>query len=152
MLLVWDAFCILPGMTGNELRSKYLQFFNDKDSLIVPSSSLIPTDPTTLLTSAGMQPLVPYFKGEEEPPAKRLTSCQKCCRADDIEQVGVTWRHASFFEMLGNFSFGDYFKREAIVWGWEFVTQVLNIDPKLLYVSVYFEDEEAPEFWKKDRK
>jgi alanyl-tRNA synthetase len=137
-------------MTGNELRQKYLQFFQDKDSLIVPSSSLIPTDPTTLLTSAGMQPLVPYFKAEEEPPAKRLTSCQKCCRADDIEQVGVTWRHASFFEMLGNFSFGDYFKREAIVWGWEFVTRVLDIDPKLLYVSVYYEDQEAPEFWKKD--
>jgi alanyl-tRNA synthetase len=137
-------------MTGNELRQKYLEFFRDKDSLIVPSSSLIPTDPTTLLTSAGMQPLVPYFKGEEEPPAKRLTSCQKCCRADDIEEVGVTWRHASFFEMLGNFSFGDYFKRDAIVWGWEFVTQVLHIDPNLLYVSVYFEDEEAPEFWKKD--
>jgi alanyl-tRNA synthetase len=137
-------------MTGNELRQKYLQFFQDKDSLVIPSSSLIPTDPTTLLTSAGMQPLVPFFKGEEEPPSKRLTSCQKCCRADDIEEVGVTWRHASFFEMLGNFSFGDYFKREAIVWGWEFVTRVLGIDPKLLYVSVYFEDEEAPQFWQKD--
>jgi alanyl-tRNA synthetase len=137
-------------MTGNELRQKYLQFFQDKDSLVIPSSSLIPTDPTTLLTSAGMQPLVPYFKGEEEPPSKRLASCQKCCRADDIEEVGVTWRHASFFEMLGNFSFGDYFKREAIVWGWEFVTRVLGIDPKLLYVSVYFEDEEAPQFWQKD--
>lgn len=137
-------------MTGNQLRQKYLDFFKAKDSLVIPSSSLIPTDPTTLLTSAGMQPLVPYFKGEETPPSKRLASCQKCCRTDDFDQVGVTWRHASFFEMLGNFSFGDYFKREAIVWGWEFVTEVLDIDPKLLWVSVYHEDEEAAEFWKKD--
>jgi alanyl-tRNA synthetase len=97
-----------------------------------------------------MQPLVPYFKGEEAPPSTRLASCQKCCRADDIEQVGVTWRHASFFEMLGNFSFGDYFKREAIVWGWEFLTKTLGIDPEVLWVSVYYEDTEAPEFWKKD--
>ncbi len=137
-------------MTGNELRAQYLQFWESKNSLILPSSSLIPTDPTTLLTSAGMQPLVPFFKGEETPPRSRLTSCQKCCRADDIEQVGVTWRHASFFEMLGNFSFGDYFKREAIIWGWEFLTKTLGIDPNVLYVSVYFEDLEAPEIWKKD--
>jgi alanyl-tRNA synthetase len=137
-------------MTGHELRTQYLQFFEQKNSLIIPSSSLIPTDPTTLLTSAGMQPLVPFFKGEETPPRSRLTSCQKCCRADDIEQVGVTWRHASFFEMLGNFSFGDYFKREAIIWGWEFLTKTLQIDPKVLWVSVYYEDLEAPEIWKKD--
>jgi alanyl-tRNA synthetase len=137
-------------MTGHELRQQYLEFFRGKDSLIIPSASLIPTDPTTLLTSAGMQPLVPYFKGEEAPPARRLASCQKCCRADDLDEVGVTWRHASFFEMLGNFSFGDYFKREAIVWAWEFVTGTLGIDPKLLWVSVYREDVEAPEFWKKD--
>jgi alanyl-tRNA synthetase len=137
-------------MTGNNLRNQYLQFFEDKDSLIVPSSSLVPTDPTTLLTSAGMQPLVPYFKGEEMPPAARLASCQKCCRTDDFDQVGVTWRHASFFEMLGNFSFGDYFKREAIIWGWEFLTKVLSIDPRLLWVSVYHEDDEAYNFWKKD--
>lgn len=140
----------LPSMTGNELRQKYLEFFESKDSLIIPSSSLVPTDPTTLLTSAGMQPLVPYFKGEEKPPATRLASCQKCCRADDIEQVGVTWRHASFFEMLGNFSFGDYFKREAIIWGWEFLTKTLGIDPAVLWVSVYHEDTEAPEIWKRD--
>ena len=137
-------------MTGHELRSKFLEFWQSKNSLIVPSSSLIPTDPTTLLTSAGMQPLVPYFKGEEQPPASRLASCQKCCRADDIEQVGVTWRHASFFEMLGNFSFGDYFKRDAIVWGWEFLTKELNIDPDVLWVSVYHEDEEAPRIWRQD--
>ncbi len=137
-------------MTGHELRQSYLDFFRSHNSLVVPSSSLVPTDPTTLLTSAGMQPLVPYFKGEETPPSTRLASCQKCCRADDIEQVGVTWRHASFFEMLGNFSFGDYFKREAIVWGWEFLTKTLNIDPKLLYVSVYMDDEEAPKIWKND--
>ncbi len=137
-------------MTGNELRSKYLQFFESKDSLVIPSGSLIPSDPTTLLTSAGMQPLVPYFKGEEAPPKSRLASCQKCCRADDIEQVGVTWRHASFFEMLGNFSFGDYFKREAIVWGWEFLTKTLGIDPAVLWVSVYHEDLEAPEIWRRD--
>lgn len=137
-------------MTGNELRSKYLQFFESKDSLVIPSGSLIPSDPTTLLTSAGMQPLVPYFKGEEAPPKTRLASCQKCCRADDIEQVGVTWRHASFFEMLGNFSFGDYFKREAIVWGWEFLTKTLGIDPQVLWVSVYHEDSEAPEIWRRD--
>ena len=137
-------------MTSADIRSKFLNFWQSKNSLIVPSSSLIPTDPTTLLTSAGMQPLVPYFKGEEQPPATRLASCQKCCRADDIEQVGVTSRHASFFEMLGNFSFGDYFKREAIVWGWEFLTSELNIDPDVLWVSVYHEDEEAPEIWKRD--
>jgi len=137
-------------MTGNNLRKQYLQFFQDKDSLVVPSSSLVPTDPTTLLTSAGMQPLVPYFKGEEKPPATRLASCQKCCRTDDFDQVGVTWRHASFFEMLGNFSFGDYFKREAIIWGWEFLTKVLSIDPALLWISVYHEDDEAYNFWKKD--
>ena len=137
-------------MTGHELRQSYLDFFKSHNSLVVPSSSLVPTDPTTLLTSAGMQPLVPYFKGEETPPSTRLASCQKCCRADDIEQVGVTWRHASFFEMLGNFSFGDYFKREAIVWGWDFLTKTLNIDPKLLYVSVYVDDQEAPLIWKND--
>ena len=137
-------------MTGHDLRSKFLEFWRAKNSLIVPSSSLIPTDPTTLLTSAGMQPLVPYFKGEETPPASRLASCQKCCRADDIEQVGVTWRHASFFEMLGNFSFGDYFKREAIVWGWEFLTKELNIDPDVLWVSVYHDDEQAPAIWRND--
>ena len=137
-------------MTGNHLRDQYLKFFQDKDSLVVPSSSLVPTDPTTLLTSAGMQPLVPYFKGEETPPATRLASCQKCCRTDDFDQVGVTWRHASFFEMLGNFSFGDYFKREAIIWGWEFLTKVLSIDPALLWISVYHEDDEAYNFWKKD--
>ncbi len=137
-------------MTGHALRSKYLDFFQSKNSLIIPSGSLIPSDPTTLLTSAGMQPLVPYFKGEEKPPSTRLTSCQKCCRADDIEQVGVTWRHASFFEMLGNFSFGDYFKRDAIVWGWEFLTKTLGIDPKVLWVSVYHEDLEAPEIWRRD--
>jgi len=137
-------------MTGNDLRSQYLSFFESKGSLVIPSGSLIPSDPTTLLTSAGMQPLVPYFKGEEKPPSTRLTSCQKSCRADDIEQVGVTWRHASFFEMLGNFSFGDYFKREAIVWGWEFLTKTLNIDPDVLWVSVYHEDEEAPEIWRRD--
>ncbi len=137
-------------MTGHQLRTAYLDFFKSHDSLVVPSSSLVPTDPTTLLTSAGMQPLVPYFKGEEAPPATRLASCQKCCRADDIEQVGVTWRHASFFEMLGNFSFGDYFKREAIIWGWDFLTKTLNIDPKLLYVSVYVDDDEALRIWKND--
>lgn len=137
-------------MTGNDLRAKYLRYFESKNSLVVPSSSLIPTDPTTLLTSAGMQPLVPFFKGEEQPPAKRLASCQKCCRADDIENVGVTWRHASFFEMLGNFSFGDYFKREAINYAWEFLTKDLGIDPKVLWVSVYHDDTEAPDYWKKD--
>lgn len=137
-------------MSGHELRSQYLQFFRDHDSLVIPSSSLIPSDPTTLLTSAGMQPLVPYFKGEEVPPSRRLASCQKCCRTDDFDEVGVTWRHGSFFEMLGNFSFGDYFKREAIVWAWEFLTKNLNIDPKVLWVSVYEDDAEAPEFWKND--
>ena len=137
-------------MTGHDLRAKFLEFWQSKNSLIVPSSSLIPSDPTTLLTSAGMQPLVPYFKGEEQPPASRLASCQKCCRADDIEQVGVTWRHASFFEMLGNFSFGDYFKRDAIVWGWEFLTKELQIDPDVLWVSVYHEDEDAPKIWRND--
>lgn len=137
-------------MTGHQLRRSYLDFFQSKDSLVIPSSSLIPTDPTTLLTSAGMQPLVPYFKAEEEPPSRRLASCQKCCRTDDFDNVGITWRHASFFEMLGNFSFGDYFKREAINFAWEFLTKDLAIDPKLLWVTVYHEDTEAPDFWKKD--
>lgn len=134
-------------MTGSELRSKFLSFFESKDHKILPSASLVPDDPTTLLTSAGMQPFVPYFKGEATPPHPRLATSQKSLRIDDIEEVGRTWRHGTFFEMLGNFSFGDYFKKEAIEWAWEFVTQVLNIPRDVLWISVYLDDDEAFDCW-----
>ncbi|MCS6861331.1 MAG: alanine--tRNA ligase, partial [Abditibacteriales bacterium] len=138
-------------MSGHTIREKFLKFFESKNHKVMPSASLNPAtygDFTTNLTSAGMQPLVPFFKGEQTPPHPRLASCQKCCRADDIEEVGKTWRHCTFFEMLGNFSFGDYFKRESIAWGWEFVTEVLNIPKKLLWVTVHVSDDEAAEIWK----
>lgn len=135
----------------NELRELYLQFFESKGHLRLPSFSLVPrNDPSILLINAGMTPLKPYFTGAEKPPRSRVTTCQKCIRTPDIENVGKTARHGTFFEMLGNFSFGDYFKKEAIPWAWEFITRVLEIPEDRLYVSIYQDDDEAFEIWNKD--
>jgi len=135
----------------NELRERYLKFFEGKGHLRLPSFSLIPqNDPSLLLINSGMAPLKPYFTGKEEPPRRRVTTCQKCIRTPDIENVGKTARHGTFFEMLGNFSFGDYFKKEAIPWAWEFVTEDLKIPVDRLWVSIYEEDDEAFEIWNKD--
>jgi len=135
----------------NEIRELYLQFFESKGHLRLPSFSLVPrNDPSILLINAGMTPLKPYFTGAEKPPRTRVTTCQKCIRTPDIENVGKTARHGTFFEMLGNFSFGDYFKKEAIPWAWEFVTKVMEIPEDRLYVSIYQDDDEAFEIWHKD--
>ncbi len=135
----------------NELREMYLSFFESKGHLRLPSFSLIPqNDKSLLLINAGMTPLKPYFTGAEIPPRKRVTTCQKCIRTGDIENVGKTARHGTFFEMLGNFSFGDYFKHEAINWSWEFLTQVVGLDPQRLYPSVYQDDDEAFAIWNKE--
>lgn len=135
----------------NELRKMYLEFFESKDHLKMNSFSLVPhNDNSLLLINAGMAPLKPYFTGQEIPPKKRVTTCQKCIRTGDIENVGKTARHGTFFEMLGNFSFGDYFKKEAIAWSWEFLTEILEMDPDRLYPSVYEEDDEAFDIWNKD--
>ena len=134
----------------NELRKMYLEFFESKDHLSMNSFSLVPhNDNSLLLINAGMAPLKPYFTGQEIPPRNRVTTCQKCVRTGDIENVGKTARHLTFFEMLGNFSFGDYFKLEAIQWSWEFLTEVLGMEPERLYPSIYFEDDEAFEIWNK---
>ncbi|MGO1652167.1 alanine--tRNA ligase [Senegalia sp. (in: firmicutes)] len=133
----------------HEIRKKYLDFFEKKDHLIVRSFPLVPKDDKSLLlVNAGMAPLKPYFLGTKEPPRKRMATCQKCVRTGDIENVGKTDRHGTFFEMLGNFSFGDYFKREAINWAWEFMTEELNISKELLWISVYLDDDEAYNIWK----
>lgn len=137
----------------NELREMYLKFFETKGHLRLPSFSLIPqNDPSLLLINSGMAPMKPFFTGEQEPPRHRVTTCQKCIRTGDIENVGKTARHGTFFEMLGNFSFGDYFKKEAIAWSWEFLTspEWVGIDPELLYPSIYVDDDEAFEIWNKD--
>ena len=135
----------------NELREKYLAFFESKDHLRLPSFSLVPQgDKSILLINAGMTPMKKYFTGEVTPPRKRVTTCQKCIRTPDIENVGKTARHGTYFEMLGNFSFGDYFKHEATAWAWEFFTKVLEIPEELLYVSVYLEDDEAFDIWTKE--
>lgn len=132
----------------NELRKMYLEFFESKDHLRMNSFSLVPqNDNSLLLINAGMAPLKPYFTGQEIPPRRRVTTCQKCIRTGDIENVGKTARHGTFFEMLGNFSFGDYFKKEAISWSWEFLTEVLEMDPDRLYPSVYQDDDEAFDLW-----
>ncbi|MDR0286578.1 MAG: alanine--tRNA ligase [Clostridiales bacterium] len=132
----------------NEIREEFLKFFESKGHLRLPSFSLIPEkDPSLLLINSGMTPLKLYFTGAEEPPRRRVTTCQKCIRTPDIENVGKTARHGTFFEMLGNFSFGDYFKREAISWAWEFFTVVLEIPEEKLYVSIYEDDDEAFEIW-----
>ncbi|WP_312443648.1 alanine--tRNA ligase [Lacrimispora sp.] len=128
----------------------FLEFFESKGHLAMKSFSLVPhNDNSLLLINSGMAPLKPYFTGQEIPPRKRVTTCQKCIRTGDIENVGKTARHGTFFEMLGNFSFGDYFKDEAIHWSWEFLTQVVGLDPDRLYPSVYLEDDEAFEIWNK---
>ena len=129
----------------------FLNFFESKEHLVMKSFSLVPNnDKSLLLINSGMAPLKPYFTGQEIPPRKRVTTCQKCIRTGDIENVGKTARHGTFFEMLGNFSFGDYFKREAIHWSWEFLTEVVGLDPDRLYPSVYVDDQEAFDIWNKE--
>ena len=135
----------------NELRKMFLDFFESKEHLAMKSFSLAPhNDNSLLLINSGMAPLKPYFTGQEIPPSKRVTTCQKCIRTGDIENIGKTARHGTFFEMLGNFSFGDYFKHQAIAWSWEFLTQTVSLDPERLYPSVYEEDDEAFEIWNKE--
>lgn len=132
----------------NDLREAYLKFFESKDHLRLDSFSLVPkNDKSLLLINAGMAPLKPYFTGLQEPPKKRITTCQKCIRTGDIENVGITSRHGTFFEMLGNFSFADYFKKEIIPWAWEFITEVLELPKEKLYVTIYLDDDEAYEYW-----
>ncbi len=134
----------------NELRKMFLDFFESKDHLVMKSFSLVPhNDKSLLLINAGMAPLKPYFTGQEVPPRKRVATCQKCIRTGDIENVGKTARHGTFFEMLGNFSFGDYFKKEALTWTWEFLTEWVGLEPERLYPSVYLDDDEAFEIWNK---
>ena len=135
----------------NELRKMFLEFFEGKGHLAMKSFSLVPhNDKSLLLINSGMAPLKPYFTGAEVPPRKRVTTCQKCIRTGDIENVGKTARHGTFFEMLGNFSFGDYFKKEAIRWSWEFLTEVVGLDADRLYPSVYLDDDEAFDIWNKE--
>ena len=135
----------------NELREMFLSFFESKGHLRLPSFSLVPqNDKSILLINAGMTPMKPWFKGEEEPPRRRVCTCQKCIRTGDIENIGKTARHGTYFEMLGNFSFGDYFKHEAIAWSWEFLTEVVGLEPDRLYPSIYLNDDEAFDIWNKE--
>ena len=135
----------------NELREKYLSFFESKGHLRLDSFPLVPkSDNSLLLINSGMAPMKKWFLGQEEPPCHRVTTCQKCIRTPDIERVGITARHGTYFEMLGNFSFQDYFKKEATAWAWEFLTKVLEIPAELLYISVYEDDDEAWDIWTKD--
>ncbi|MFW5998872.1 MAG: alanine--tRNA ligase [Halanaerobiaceae bacterium] len=135
-------------MNGDELRKSFLEFFKEKDHLIRPSAPLVPeNDPTLLWINAGMAPFKPYFSGKATPPKSRMATSQKCIRTNDIKNVGKTARHQTFFEMLGNFSFGDYFKKEAIIWSWEFVTEVLNFDKDRLWITIYKNDDEAFDLW-----
>ncbi|MCL2513739.1 MAG: alanine--tRNA ligase, partial [Oscillospiraceae bacterium] len=135
----------------NELRDKFLRFFESKGHLVMDSFPLVPQgDKSLLLINAGMAPLKKYFTGELVPPDKRAASCQKCIRTPDIDRVGITARHGTYFEMLGNFSFGDYFKKDAIAWAWEFCTEILEMPEEKLYISVYHEDDEAYDIWTRD--
>lgn len=136
-------------MSGNELRKSFIDFFVSKNHKYFESASLIPDDKTLLLTVAGMVPFKSFFLGEKKAPFKRITTYQKCIRTNDLENVGITPRHHTFFEMLGNFSFGDYFKKEAILWSWEYITEILKLDKERLWVSVYLTDDEAYEIWNK---
>lgn len=136
-------------MKGNDIRKAYLEFFENKGHLVLDSFSLVPdNDPSLLLIGAGMAPLKPFFTGKLVPPSHRITTCQKCMRTGDLENVGRTARHHTFFEMLGNFSFGDYFKADAIPWAWEFLTEVLKLEKEKLYVTVYPDDQEAYDYWR----
>jgi alanyl-tRNA synthetase len=137
-----------PRLSGDQLRDKFLNFFAEREHHILPSASLVPEDPTVLLTIAGMLPFKPIFLGQKTPDFPRATTSQKCIRTNDIENVGRTARHHTFFEMLGNFSFGDYFKEQAIAWAWELSTQVFQLPPERLIVSVFKEDEEAFAIWR----
>ena len=135
-------------LTGNEIRQEYLDFFKARGHLVLPSASLIPhDDPTLLLIGAGMAPFKPFFTGKMKPPSPRITTCQKCVRTDDIENVGRTARHHTYFEMLGNFSFGDYFKKEVIPWAWEFLTKELELPADKLWITIYPKDDEAYHIW-----
>lgn len=132
----------------NQLRDAFLRFFESKEHLILPSAPLVPKDDNSLLLiNSGMAPLKNYFTGAQTPPSKRMATCQKCIRTPDIERVGKTARHGTYFEMLGNFSFGDYFKREATAWAWEFVVKVLGLPLDRLWVTIYQDDDEAYDIW-----
>ena len=135
-------------MSGNELRERFLKFFEERGHMRLPSASLIPQDdPTLLLIGAGMAPFKPFFTGKMKPPSPRVTTCQKCVRTGDIENVGRTARHHTYFEMLGDFSFGDYFKKEIIPWSWEFLTKELELPGDKLYITIHTSDDEAYQIW-----
>ncbi|PIW10856.1 MAG: alanine--tRNA ligase, partial [Caldiserica bacterium CG17_big_fil_post_rev_8_21_14_2_50_35_7] len=144
------SFTITKGwfMNSKEIRDSFVNFFESKGHLHLPGSSLIPKDPTLLFTAAGMVPLKSYFLGEEVPLRTRITTVQKCLRTNDIENVGYTARHHTFFEMLGNFSIGDYFKEDAISWAVEYVTKSLGLPFENLWVTIYKEDRKTQEIWK----
>ena len=135
-------------MKSAEIREKYLQFFESKGAQRRPSSSLVPDDPSLLLTSAGMVQFKPVFLGVRDIGTTRATTCQKCVRTTDIEIIGRTGRHHSFFEMLGNFSFGDYFKEEASKWAWEFSVDVMGLDPERIWITIFEDDDEAEAIWR----